>query len=72
MVDHRPQVQPGAADEHGVTATTRDVLQGPPGRDLEVGHGKVLVGLDQVEQMMRARRPGPTASGFEVPMSMPR
>ncbi len=52
VVDHGPQVQPGATDEHGVPATVRDVVQGPTRRGLEVGHREVLVGVDQVEQVV--------------------
>ena len=36
VVDHGPQVQPGAAHEEGMPATTGDVVEGPARLGLEV------------------------------------
>ena len=53
VVDHGAQVEPGAPDQQGMVTPSGDGIDGGPGGRLELGNGELLVGIDQIEQMVR-------------------
>ena len=57
VVDHGPQVQPGAPDEQRVMPSSPDAGQRLPGRRLVLGDREVLLGVDQVDEVVGHRRP---------------
>ena len=57
VVDDGAVVQPGAAHQEGVPPGGRHRGEGVPGRRLELRDRELLVRVDQVEQVVRYRRP---------------
>ena len=55
VVDNGAQVEPGAPDQQRMMPAPRDALQRRPRRLLELGHGEILVRVDQVEEVVRHR-----------------
>ena len=53
VVDDGPQVEAGAPHQQGVVAPGGNAAQRLPGRLLELGDGELLVGIDQIEQVVR-------------------
>ena len=58
VVDDGAVVEPGAAHQQRVPPGRRHHGQGLPGGRLELRHGELLVRVDQVEEVVRYRRPG--------------
>ena len=69
--DHA-QVQAGAADEDGDPAACRDAARAASARASEVGRRERLVGVDEVQAVVRDARARSAALALAVPMSMPR
>ena len=53
VVDDSPQVQPGAAHQQRMVAPRGNAAQRLPGRVLELGDRELLVGIDEIEEMVR-------------------